>query len=397
MDITPQQARAELARRELSRRESIKGNPNVEQGSISTEGLGYVKEHPVKSVMQGLPETITGKSLEQRAISDVQSPDFSSSVMPEHKEGMPFDAGLDRVKQAAENRIMLGYTGDQLSAPINAAGGIIKGLGKVTGLTEAISKIGKPLAAKTMSIFSGIPEKDVVKAIDNPDILSSDWLRKEGTVVKDLYKNEITPALENLKNRVKTTGLASELDKEIKLINGTEPTRAATTMSNMEKQKIVKWLNDIKTGDISLNKADAIIGEIDKGLGKVYKKSEQMKLEPISSTFESLSSKIRGGVTELRNQQHPDLAKVWDRYADYKNAQRISESFNKWSPRLMDVAKTAGVLTAAGLHNPVAYGLGATAAIPKVQGLGIELGSALGKIPGIIPAQVGVAAAKEDY
>lgn len=358
--------------------------------SIATQGLGYLKEHPFKSLFQGLPETITGKSMEQRSVDYTQNPKFGQSDIA------PFDKNIPNAGNVAMTNMLGGQAIDMATAPANAMGPVIKSLGKATGLTQLINTVGKPLAAKTMSIFSGIPSKDVVKAIDNPEMLSSDWLKKEGTVVKDLYQTQITPALENMTNRVTTTGLAKTLDNEIKLITNGEPTRAATTMSNAEKQKIIKWLDDIKKGDISLNKSDAIIGEIDKGLGKVYRKSEQMKLQPVSSTFEALSSKIRSGLSDLRNTQYPDLAKVWGRYADYKNAQRISESFNKWSPRLMDVAKTAGVLTAAGLHNPVAYGLGATAAIPKVQGLGIELGSGLGKIPGIIPAQVGVGMARED-
>ena len=35
--------------------------------SISSEGLGYIGKHPVKSLLQGLPETITGKSMGQMA------------------------------------------------------------------------------------------------------------------------------------------------------------------------------------------------------------------------------------------------------------------------------------------------------------------------------------------
>ncbi len=360
----------------------IKGGEN---GKVTGQDI---IEHPFKSTVkgtfQGLPETLTGKTMEERAVENVNSPEFMQS------ETAPFDRNIPRARLAAENRIIGGKVADMASAPINYIGGpILKGLGKAVELTGVVQKLGKPLVAKTMSFFSGIPEKDALKAINNPDILSTGWLQKEGQEVGNLYKTKITPALENLNNRVDTKGLASKLAEEIKLSNSGEMTRAATTMTGSEKAKMIKWLDEIKTGDISLNKADAMIGEIDKGLGKVYRKGEKNILQPVTTTFEALSSKLRGGLGEIRNSQYQDLAPIWNRYSDYKNAQRINQSYSSWYPKLSSFLQSASVLGPIGLGtgNPI-VGSAMMATSPKAQSLVMQglsgvskVGSGVGKIP----------------
>ncbi len=47
---------------------SLAGIKPGQVDSVATSGLDYIKEHPFKSVLQGLPETLTGKTLQDRSI-----------------------------------------------------------------------------------------------------------------------------------------------------------------------------------------------------------------------------------------------------------------------------------------------------------------------------------------
>ncbi len=168
MAVTREQARAELARRELSRRASVSAvEETVQPDSVATQGLGYVKEHPFKSILQGLPETITGKTMEQRAVESTQAPGYMQS------DKAPFDRFIPRARDAAESDILGGQVIDAVTAPANAiVGPMLKGAGMLgSGAVKmaANSPIGKPIVnyiAESKAVKQGLDP--LLKAFTKP-------------------------------------------------------------------------------------------------------------------------------------------------------------------------------------------------------------------------------------
>lgn len=249
------------------------------------------------------------------------------------------------------------------------AGGVSK-IDKAAKISQTVSHFGKPFIAKALSVASRVPEQKVAQALDNPNMLSKSWLAKEGKEVSEMYKTEISPQISNTSNRIDTTKMMPELENiKLNVEGTTEATRQSTTMSQPERDKIVKWLDDIKSGNISLNKLDALIGEMDMGLGKVYNRYEKMKMEPVTRTFEALTSQMRKGLQTLRNTQYEQLAPKFERYENYKNAQKVYESFDKLFPKLYNLGVAELMLHFSGISGASWAG---AATSPKLQSLGIQ-------------------------
>lgn len=113
--------------------------------SIATQGIGYIAQHPVKSVVQGLPETITGKSMADRAydssaktpLTDIQKQDYQKNWNQPPDKFTELGVG-DRFKAAG------GMAVDMATSPLNVVGGlagkpIAQALGK--GLSSGVDSI----------------------------------------------------------------------------------------------------------------------------------------------------------------------------------------------------------------------------------------------------------------
>lgn len=96
--------------------------------SMSTQGLGYLKEHPFLSIFQGLPQTITGKSIEDRAVQNINSPSFGQS------DSAPFNKNIPNAGNIALAQVIGGQALDMATSPATyLAGPILKGTGQVLG------------------------------------------------------------------------------------------------------------------------------------------------------------------------------------------------------------------------------------------------------------------------
>lgn len=393
MDITPEQARSELARRELERRSSsvdpiekrtsflksqnpllktIGGAFEMAEGVTADIGLALQAGKP-QDIVPSIKKTISGERPAQ--IGDI----YRRSQIP--------------ILSSEPVASTLGFLETGIKgAPTEILGtGIGKAIGKAfvaSKIPELMGKFGKPVVAKALSIASRVPEEDVAKALDNPQYLSRNFLDKEGKEVKQIYTNIVKPTIEDTNNIVDTKKLIPDL-KDIKLnIEGrTELTRQATTMRPSEREKITRWLDDIKTGRMTLNRLDAMIGEMDEGLGKVYSAIEKGKAEPVTRTFEALALQMRKSLKNLRDNEFESIAPHFNRYENYKNAEDVYKSFERVFPYIYNLASAEALIHFSGLQGLLgSAGLaGGALTSPKLQSLGIQgvskLGSAISKSP----------------
>ncbi len=122
--------------------------------SISTEGIGYIGKHPFKSVLQGLPQTITGETAQGMAEKNIPYTPMDVNAREEYKKnwGVYPSSSDEKFHQGniGDKFKMLGGAGiDMASAPINA---IVPGVGKLAGkvgevAVPIISKMGENLNA----------------------------------------------------------------------------------------------------------------------------------------------------------------------------------------------------------------------------------------------------------
>lgn len=314
------------------------------------------------------------------------------------QRGRPQDIISDIIKTAMGKRPSeLGdiFRGAGVPEPIAATGGLLASsargmpteeLGRIIGkgvspVFKMVSKYGTPAVAKALNIVSDIPEKDVLTVLKKPQYLNRSWLKREGTQAKQLYKTTISPYLDDVTKRVNTQSIDAMTSTGIINTSG-EYTRGFTSMNASEQNKILKWIDDIDSGDISINKADSLIADIDQSLGRFYRRTEKGK-PAINKTFEGLAVKLRGALSDTMKTQHPDIAPVLERYKNYKNAERIFENYDVWKPKLLNAvvasAVTTPIASMLGLPFGAAYGLGVGTTIPKVQAMGIRGISELGK------------------
>lgn len=264
------------------------------------------------------------------------------------------------------------------------SGGLVKGASKLTQLPKLVGSFGKPFISKSLSILSGIQEDDIVKAIDNPNFLNKGWLKSERNVVSDMYKNEITPNIQNLQNKVKT--IIPEVKntlEDIKLTLNNQPTRLSSTMKPGELDDVERWIDKLKKPQMTLNETDSIIGEMDLGLQKYYKGRDVGKLEPITKTYELLTLKLRNALKSARDISFPELAPKFERYSQLQNAERIYSNFDKWHPKLLNMALAgtiAGPLGQAfGIPWATVSSLTMGSTVPKLQAGAIRAGSQIAK------------------
>lgn len=132
--------------------------------SIATKGPGYVQQHPVLSLLQGLPQTITGKSMEQRAVESTQNPSFGQSATA------PFDKNVPNSGNIALGQLIGGQAVDIATSPSTyLAGPILKGTGQVLGKSAVFignvlnkakaSYITDEVAPKAFNVFKNNVEK----------------------------------------------------------------------------------------------------------------------------------------------------------------------------------------------------------------------------------------------
>lgn len=277
--------------------------------------------------------------------------------------------------------------------PTGALGNMVaKAVSPVTaGVSTLARNYGAPVVGKAISFLSGVPEADAVKAVQNPEMLSRSWIRQYKPVAQKAYNDVVKPLINNPKARVNTSGLGAVIEKlnlftpEItEVVNqyetrrvGGEATRTLSKMAKVEAKKVTSWIEQIKSGDMSFNDVDKIIGQIDNGLQKVYSKLEKAKLEPVTKPFEVVAIQLRKALSEVRARQYPDAAAALEKYGRLKTAERVFETFNRWRPNLINLVAMQGLTGGAGAltgswRNPALYAGALAATSPKAQAFAIQ-------------------------
>lgn len=207
---------------------------NGQPESVASEGWEYLENHPFKSVMQGLPETLTGKSMEDRAVDLTESKDFGQS-----KE-KPFDKNLWFVKPVAEAMDVGGQAADIATSPSTyiPAGKIAGKVGEAIApaltksLKESAAKsYGKVLGATTKSeketaskVIPGMVEKKPITfSRGTLQATAEKEMDKSGEALEKSYddlpkdsKISIVPTIENIKKEqegLKIKGVLPEVNK----------------------------------------------------------------------------------------------------------------------------------------------------------------------------------------
>lgn len=369
---------------------TISERPKIAQEFIkSPPTLQTLREHPfltpLKTLGAGMQLAESIPANIGLALQRIEPEDIIPDVM----------AGLRGERPAELGDI---FRGAGVPEPVAATGGLLasgykfmpteilgksitKTIATITQLPKFISKLGKPFVGKTLSVLSGVPEDDVVQAIDNPEFLSGRFIAREKPAVEKLYQTIVKPEIQKASNIVNLA--VPEVTNNIKDITLKTPaqelTRLSTTMKKTELSKVEGWLSELQKSYITLNKLDAMIGEIDEGLQRVYKAYERGKLEPVTRTFEGVALQIRRALKSARNKQYPELSEHIDRYANLKTAERVYQSFDRWQPRLLNAVTATALAGLFGVSKPVVYGAAVSSTIPKLQGLGIRGASQLGR------------------
>lgn len=165
---------------------------DVQTPSVATEGLGYVTNHPFKSMFQGLPETLTGKTLEQRAVegspkvrpmSDQQKADYQRNWNTPATDYNELGMG-DKLKTAAA------AMGDMALAPINA---IAPGVGKLAemGAKQVASFGAKNIEKRVVDLYNSAVGGMKIKNPADAKKFSGDRLEMVKTIHDNLPNIQI--------------------------------------------------------------------------------------------------------------------------------------------------------------------------------------------------------------
>jgi len=267
-DNIKQQAMKELARRELAKRESSRTPTAVsEPESVATMGVDYVRQHPFKSLFQGLPQTLTGKTVEDRAVENINSPDFMQV------ESAPYDRQIPRAGNAAFNRVVGGQMADMATAPANAlaapvlkgvgmAGGAIKSAVQGTPIGKLISDMGKYSKPQAQAEFADEVQNALLSrkrsVIDN---FGKDYEGIIGKSDKSVsldapFRNFVDNAQSLMQNPEFSQQVAAknpQANRIFDLVNKFSKRDYSTEVSAKEADNIVKFINNLPSIRTKLN------------------------------------------------------------------------------------------------------------------------------------------------
>lgn len=261
-----------------------------------------------------------------------------------------------------------------------AMNAITKGIGQASntvGLTNFMNAAIKPTLATGLSALSGVPQKFVNRALDNPNILSNRWLSKEGDFVKNQYQKVVQPLIDDSTKTINVNPIKN-IAQDVGLItNSGEFTKGFRKMTQAEQNKVLDWENQLsRGGDKSFNDVEGILGEMDVALKKTYTQTDKGSIPNFSNDGQRIINQMQSRLRAIRNSQFPDAGKVLDRYSDFKQAQNVYSAYNRLAPHMIQSILNTG---AGFIHNPTLSAFLGVNMIPKVQGTLIRSGAFAGE------------------
>lgn len=295
--------------------------PMEQKESMATQGLDYVKEHPFKTAFQGAPETITGKTMEQRAVDNVvNSPDFMQS------KTAPFDKFLPQARQAAENRIVGGQMIDMATSPAAyLAGPVLKTAGLVGG------KIAAPLINPLKSVMKYAKPQNQVKLADEVqnafmsqkrNVIDKYGKEYEEIIGKSENKVDLNPAVKNFVDEAQSLMQNPEFSQQVAAKNPqamrifdmadkVSKAQGLEEMSAKEADNLSKYIRNLPGLKSKLNQANK------QGWHTVQWSNEDRMLL-------GLADDIKGSVVEA----HPELSALNKEYGQFMGAyKRVAPDF----------------------------------------------------------------------
>lgn len=245
--------------------------------SISSQGIGYVAQHPVKTLIDPLAKTITGKSLQDRAL------DATVQNIPTPTQA-PFDANVNAARNPINQFNQIGKNSaagavgsalDMATTPVNyaipaskvAGAGVDAVAGGVTGLGKFFNfdQRALSLGAKVRQVAAAAKLSTVDKFGASVDAQATANPTK--TVSLENVVNDIKSSLANPESGI--TDEAKTVFRKTPLLNGMlkEPGSAGyidpANVSLKDTQEIINYINTKIPKSIKASSLDVLDAQND--------------------------------------------------------------------------------------------------------------------------------------
>lgn len=183
--------------RQMANTQSVNQQPSADITKLSDDDLRKlsgqntgisgqdIAQHPFQSIgktlIQPAAQSLTGKSMEQRAVEDVNSPDYLQS------KTAPFDKNIPKNgENPAMGKIITGQIEDQATIPLNYVGGkLIEPVAK--GIGAGVSAIGKGISNISKSAPNYVTDVVAPKAYQ----MYQDAVQKFTPEIRDFAANKL--------------------------------------------------------------------------------------------------------------------------------------------------------------------------------------------------------------
>ena len=384
----------------------LKTRPSMIKDMISDPTtLKRLEEHPLGTVLRtvggaaelasGIPADIglaAQKGTFKDLLSDIaktatgQRPSNASDIL--RASGIP---GISTQPVAQT----LGMVAESVKGTPTAAVGetVFKGLEKVGELTKAnvlvgaAQNFGKKVASNGIAFLTRIPKPIVDKAIDNPQYLSSSYIKNESKAV-DAEWERLGPGIDYEKNTVDPKPMFEELKKAnieprpMKFIQG--DLRLAK-IGKSGKDQIYNWMTQMSSwtsdNQPSLKQVRRMLLEMDDALTPTYKKISEQGGVTGMDDFQRLVPMLRYAVRSTINQNvFPEVDNLLTKSAKLYTAKNVFDKFSgingyglqKVAPSFFRALPIMMALKGLGMPSVAAGLTGYSTTLPPVAKLGVR-------------------------
>ena len=201
-----------------------------QKDSVATMGISYLKEHPFKSLLQGIPETLTGKSIEDRAheatkpFEGVRKDEQGTVIVPKESD---YQGSFIREALAG----MAGSAVDVATAPASYLP--IPGaklLGEIPVGSTTVGRIAKNVAVGT-GFKGGVQELQRMESalqvsgkLSSRGLPTGNYLPEVDKKIVDTFNKFINPTIGKFKNKTQLDAYQSKVIDSTKTIVDYSPT-----------------------------------------------------------------------------------------------------------------------------------------------------------------------------
>lgn len=280
-----------------------------------------IQNHPFQSVgktlVQPIAKSLTGKSMEERAVEDINKPDYLQS------ETAPFDKNIPQNgENPAMAKVVNGQLEDQVTTPLNYVGGkIIEPVGK--GISGAVKGLGDLLEGaknvKDPATFAQSVRNSLFSQKQQVGKNFGDAVEKLSQANPNVGVDLSEPA-QSLKNAMadqeNNPGLAGQINGIIRGVKDPDKAKLITEIiedPSKAKNLTLQQSNDIKT---AIQNSPSIATKLKQGKFAQYTPGDLEVLDLLDNV------KLKQG------EVFPELAEIRKPYADYmQNYNQVKNMF----------------------------------------------------------------------